>query len=487
MGSEVIKVPTGLRVLRNTVAMALSIGTQRLSTFVLTLYIARALGADALGQFSIVTSLILIFQTISFLGQQQIIMREVARTPDEAGSYLVNAGFVVVGGGLLGTLGMFVTVNVVGYESQVITYTYVAGLVLIPAVLATVAESVLQGREQMHYITVAQAISGAIKLSLALTLLYLGVGLWSVFLAIALANVALYAIYLWIMRRLLGTLAFRLNRMLIQHLLRLAGTFTVISIFGVVFKQVDVLMLGKMKDATTVGIYSAAFRLIQIGMQFLPSFMLALFPSMSEVYVRSPERLATIAEGALKLLMTFIIPLAVIVTVLAQEFILFFYGPGYQESTLVLRILIWMLVLFFANTVLFRTMLASDNERVTMRVAGVNMVSSVALNWLLIPRWGANGVAVASLCTTLIAVLQNYAYLARNLFKLDWLRLVGKPALAAALLAGLLFALRGWSVALSLPIGIAVYVALVLVLRVFSPDELNFVRRTWTDAIGRIV
>jgi O-antigen/teichoic acid export membrane protein len=464
------------------VALFLSTGMKRLTTFILTLYIARALGADALGQFSVVMSLVLIFQTLSFLGQQQIIIREVARAPDRAGDYLVNGSLIVVGGGLLGILLTLIAVNLIGYEPKIVTYSYVASLSLIPGALAIVGESVIQGREQMHHIAFAGAVSGLIKLSLSLTLLFLGFGLWAVFLVMAVANTVLYLVYLRVIRRLVGHIRLQLDRKLVRHLFNLAGTFIIISIFGVGFKQVDVLMLGKLKDSATVGIYSAGFRPIQVGMLFLPAFMLALFPRMSETYVRSPERLGAIVKQALKLLMTFIIPLAVITTVLASDIIPLFYGPGYRESVPVFRILVWMLVFFFANTVLFRTMLASDNERVTMRVACVNVVSNVTLNWLLIPRWGAMGVAVASFCTTLLALLLNYAYTARHLFKLDWVRIVGKPALAAILLGGLLSALRETRLLVSLPIGIIVYVAVVLGLRTFSSDELDYMRRTWAYA-----
>ena len=476
----------GHRVLKNTVALFLSTGMQRLSTFLLTLYIARALGADALGQFSVVWSLLLIFQTLSYLGQEQIIIREVARAPDKAGAFLVNSSLIVIGGGSLGILFMSATVNLIKYESPIAAYAYVAGLSLIPGALAIIGESVIQGLQEMHYITIARAASGFIKLSLSIALICLGVGLWSVFVIIALSNVVLYLVYLRIIHRLLGGLSFHLDRVLIHRLLRLAGTFVVISIFGVVFKQVDVLMLGKMKDTATVGTYSVGFRLVQIGMQFLPAFMLALFPRMSEVHVRSPERLASLATQALKLLLTFVIPLAIVVTLLAERIVRFFYGPGYQDSAVVLQILIWMLVLYFANAVLFRSMLASDNERVTMRVAGVNMFGSIVLNSLLIPRWGAYGVAVASFCTTLIALLQNYSYVARSLFKLDWLRLIGKPSLAAALLGSFLFAVRGLSILVSLPLGLTLYVAMVLVLRVFSPEELDYLHRVFADAKARI-
>jgi O-antigen/teichoic acid export membrane protein len=264
----------------------------------------------------------------------------------------------------------------------------------------------------------------------------------------------------------------------------MAGTFIIISIFGAVFKQVDVLMLGKIKDSATVGVYSAAYRLIRLGMQLMPAFMLAIFPRMSEVHVRSPEQLGTIVAQVLKLLMALVIPLAVVVTVLAEEIISFVYGPGYQGSVPVLRALVWMFVFFTANSVLFRTMLASDNEQVTMRVACLNMLSSLLLNGLLIPRWGASGVAISSILIMFVALAQNYAYLARHLLKLDWLRLVGKPALAAAISGGLLYALQGLPVVLSLPVGIMAYVALLFGLKVFSPEELSFVRRAWMGASG---
>jgi O-antigen/teichoic acid export membrane protein len=479
-------VQTGRRVLKNIMALVFSTSMQRLLTFVLTVYVARALGADALGQFSIVMSLLLIFQTISYIGQEQIVIREVARAPHEAGAYLVNGSLLVVAGGMLGTLLMFVTASILDYESQVMIYIYFAGLSLIPGALAIVAESVIKGLEQMHFVTVAQTITGVIRLCLSLVLLCLGVDLWSIFLVIALSNMMLYLEYLYIVRRLVGSFVFLVDRRMIRHLLHLAGAFIVVSIFGVVFRHVDVLMLGKMKDSTTVGIYSAAFRLTQMGMQFRPAFMLALFPRMSEVYTHSPAQLGEIAERSLRLLMTFIIPIAVVVTFLAEEMIVLFYDTGYQESVHVLRLLAWGLVLFFANAVLYRTLLASDNEQVTVRVAGVNMISNVLLNLLLIPRWGVNGVAVASICTTLFALVQNYAYVARHLFKLDWLRSVGKPVLAAALCGGLLLALRGLPVVLSLSFGGTAYVVTVLILGVFSSKELEFVRRTWADARARI-
>lgn len=476
---------TGRRVLRNMVSLTLATGLDKLVGFVLTVYIARVLGADALGHFSIVWSLLLIFQTVSLLGQEPISIREVARNPGEAGAYLANGSLVVLGGGLLGAPVMLATAYLLRFEPQVLTYACMAGLALIPGVLSVVAQSVILGLEQMHFVTVARAASGVIKLVLSLSLLYSGVGLWSVFLVIALSNASLYGIYLWILKRLTGRLVFRPDRQLIRWLLRKASTFTVISIFAVVFKQVDVLILGKMREAAEVGFYTAAFRLIQVGMQVQFPLMQALFPRMSEVFTRSPDRLATISRRTMKALLVIVLPVAVAGTLLSERIVVLFYGEGYERTVIVLRLLVWMLALSYTNAVLYRTMLASDNERLTMRVAGVNMVASVSLNLILIRPLGAVGVAVTAISTLLIAVTQNYVYIRRHLFKLNWFRLVGKPAVAAALFGGLVFALRSLPLAASLSVGGVVYVALIFALKVFSASELSFVQTIWASLLRR--
>ncbi len=481
-----MSISRAFRVTKNFFALLLSTGVQRLSNFFLTLYIARVLGADALGQFTIVMSLVLIFQTIASMGQQHIAVREVARAPQDLGSYLLNGSLVVVLGGLVCTFLMLVTAHLIGYEDQLIQYVYIASASLIPGVLAVVAQSVLQGCQKMHYITAAQTLSSFVKLVLSLGLLYFGFELSIVFWVIILSNIILYASYLWMIGYKFSLNDISLDTNKIYDLLSMAGTFIVISIFGVVFKQVDTLMLGRLRDPESVGIYSAAFRMIQIGMQLLPSFMLALFPYMSEVHVTLPENLGMIAERVLRLLLVLIIPVATVSTILADDILLLVYGSGYEKSVPILRILVWMLVLFFVNAVLYRTMLASDNEHVTMRVAGVNMIVSIMLNLFFIPRWGAVGVAVVSLVTTLIAVIQNYSYIARNLFHIRWWRLVGKPVAAALLSGGLLYMLRSWSPLLSPFLAVGAYSVLVFIFKVFPDEDIRFVRRAWQESVVRI-
>jgi O-antigen/teichoic acid export membrane protein len=338
----------------------------------------------------------------------------------------------------------------------------------------------------MHYITIAQTLGGFLKLALSIGLLYLGMELTIVFWTLTISNLVLYFIYLWTIRYVFSVTRLSFDKNKARSMLGMAGTFMVISIFGVVFKQVDVLMLGRLRDPESVGIYSAAFRLIQIGMQLLPPLMLSLFPRMSEVFVEAPGQLGSIAERVLRLLLVFILPVGVISTIFARRILFLFYGPGYEQSVIILRILIWVLLLFSINAVLYRTMIASDNEQVTMRVAGVNMIISILFNLYFIPRWGATGVTMISLLTTLIAVVQNYEYIPRHLFQIKWLQLIGKPAVAACLSGGLLFALHFWSPFLGLVLAMGLYSGLIVIFKVFPNEDIRLVQRASRESKARI-
>jgi O-antigen/teichoic acid export membrane protein len=153
---------------------------------------------------------------------------------------------------------------------------------------------------------------------------------------------------------------------------------------------------------------------------------------------------------------------------------------------IILRILIWVLLLFSINAVLYRTMIASDNEQVTMRVAGVNMIISILFNLYFIPRWGATGVTMISLLTTLIAVVQNYEYIPRHLFQIKWLQLIGKPAVAACLSGGLLFALHFWSPFLGLVLAMGLYSGLIVIFKVFPNEDIRLVQRASRESKARI-
>jgi O-antigen/teichoic acid export membrane protein len=165
----------------------------------------------------------------------------------------------------------------------------------------------------------------------------------------------------------------------------------------VTYMRIDQVMLGEMVGAGSVGIYSAAVRLSE-GWYFVPiAIATSVFPSI--VATRKVNE-ALYQERLQKLyhFMTWLaIAIAVPVTFLSQIVIKFLYGAGYEGAGTVLAIHIWAGVFVFLGYASGQYLLTENYTRISFYRAFWGMIVNVILNFLLIPRYGPNGAAVATL------------------------------------------------------------------------------------------
>jgi O-antigen/teichoic acid export membrane protein len=72
-------------------------------------------------------------------------------------------------------------------------------------------------------------------------------------------------------------------------------------------------------------------------------------------------------------------------------------GADYEPSVSALRILVWAFPLLCANSLLYSALLALEDERFTACIVGGAVVLNVGLNFVMIPAFGINGAAVATI------------------------------------------------------------------------------------------
>jgi O-antigen/teichoic acid export membrane protein len=453
------------RAARNALSLMLSVGVDRLASFIIILYIGRILGVSYLGDYGVVMSLLNIFQTLTMFGQNQIVLREVSRDRELAGSHLVNSGFLLIVTSLLFMLVMNGLVRLLGYDPAVLRYTWVAGLALLPYSLMTMMEAIIQALERMKFVAIGKAIGQVVMVVSALTVMAMGYDLRTVFAVIGIGWALTALVYVAVLTRLGVRIPLRLDSRFLRHLLSLSWTFVLLGAFGMAFKQADVLMLSRLGatrfehsilgfipvptplegynelSKAITGYYTAAYKLAQIGQMILPALVLPIVPSLSRRFLESPERFSRLSHRAARLLLVVILPVAVGVTFYADLIIQLAYGDQYAGSVSVLRILIWMLVSFYANAAFYRTIIASNNEVASLRIALINTVFTVILNYFLIPLFGAVGAAVVWVATVALGLFQNYIFIHRRVFRVRLGEVLLKPLVCAGFMAGSLFAL----------------------------------------------
>jgi O-antigen/teichoic acid export membrane protein len=460
-----MKLNTVGRVARNSLAMSVALVIKRATHFVLYILIARHLGVEVFGQFSLAYSLFLIFEVPSRFGLGNLIVREVAKKRSEFDRYLIGGHLV----GLMATIvcvGIWLLlIHLLGYSEEVIKACYLLGLALIPMVLSKICESIFRAFERMQFIVYAFALANIVQLALAWFLLQKGFGLNSI--------VALLVVIQWLMWLLEWVFIYRyfarptwkFDLSFSRHLAKAATTFLGVGIFTDLFLRLNIIILGKVRGEIEVGLYNAGFQLTFIFMVISMSIATAVYPVLSRTFTANVRRFRQYAERSMELLVAIALPLAIIFFFLADA-ILLLYREEFVQAAPVLRILGWMIIPLSFNRILGSVLLTSGHQRANLVIALVNMGSLFVISVLLVPRFGAVGAAVALTISMTISFGQHYFFVSRRIIPVSISKVIWKPLLASSFLVAYFF-LIGKTFGPLLAISVAVLLYIIVMLAVY--------------------
>jgi O-antigen/teichoic acid export membrane protein len=178
-----------------------------------------------------------------------------------------------------------------------------------------------------------------------------------------------------------------------------------ITLGGVVFLwliyfRIDSVMLGYMRGDVEVGVYNVAYKIME-GIFFIPSMiMLVFYPKL----VKS-AMFEDIFRKLLVILGVIGVISSLLLYVLSSGIINLIYGPNFIGSIPVLRTLSLVLLPVFLGHLITQSLVALDMNRAYLLVAFIGVLINISLNFVLIPSFGANGAAWATLITEAIIVL----------------------------------------------------------------------------------
>lgn len=367
-------------------------------------WIARHLGPTDFGTLTFLQAFASLFTIIGTLGLNRIVVRELVTVQGDAQQEqrLLATAFLLR---LLAAVVLFAFCLAIGIGFDQARPVYIA--VIACSVFFTACETfdlAFQARTHARPVVLARSASFFVSAILKIALLASGAGLGA-FVLMCLIDVALSggAVILtycghWGRPTLRCFDAATARKMLGESWSEIIAAFS-----GMLFMRVDQIMLANMTGLDTVGVFSAAAKLSEIW-YFLPvALVSSAFPSV----------IASRAEGdavywkRLGRLLNFLVALSygVLVCVLfgASSVVSMIYGSGYADSVPVLYVHIWCgLMVCFAQV--------SGAWLVSERMTRINLVRNLcgailnlALNWFLIPRYGAMGAAVATLSSFVFA------------------------------------------------------------------------------------
>jgi O-antigen/teichoic acid export membrane protein len=249
------------------------------------------------------------------------------------------------------------------------------------------------------------------------------------------------------------------------------------------WRESEVMFLGAFRPAEEVGFYSLAVKLPYMAMTLIPSvFGMVLLPSITEQFGRGDmDRLRTIYLSAARYLMILALPLAAAGIALARPLVIVLYGSEYTPVILLMQVLFIPFAMMSIALAATSTIYGINQPSFILKVGLFLICLSIGLDLWLIPRYGMMGAAIGSSIPRLIAV-PIYIRFASRRIGVTWpLADTAKIVLASLITGAALFILQSYlndilSLILSIPLGIAIYVVAILVLRAINSRDLETLR-----------
>ena len=446
-------------------------------SFALVVTLSRLLGAEGLGRYSLVFSFLNIFSGLGALGLGTVIAREGARDRSSLDTVLPTGLVLGVATAVLLTLVLYPIGHALNYDKETLAALLVMSLAIVPTTALMHIDGAFVALERMGYIAIAAIGEQIIKVGGGVLFLLLGYNLEAVLFTALASKFFALAICLYLLPRAGVHMCWRIEKNTVWMLLKLAPTFVTIVIFARLYWRIDIIMLSRIGTLLEVGFYGAAYRLYEFAAVLPQSLCLALYPQLALAFRRDPSKISTLGTTALRYLIAAGLPLAVCTTVLAKPILQFLYGEDFGDAHLVLSILIWTVLPYSVVRYYAHLLLAADLQRFDLAINIVMSTLNIGLNFVLIPRFGAEGAAAATLMSIVTYAILQQVVVRRQLHGHMSRLQLGPAVTLGTTMTGLvawLAAKTGLVIALvSLP---AVYVAVLLLAGFFSLSELKLLR-----------
>ncbi len=432
--------------------LLLNVLVKPLWIFGIDLTVQNRVGAEAYGLYAAIFSFTMIFNIVLDLGLTHFNNRSIAQNTDQVSKNFSRLTGLKI---LLGFVYLLIAFGL-GYF---LDYTSIAfGLLLVLAINQFLASFILFLRSHLAGLHLFKSDSLLSVLDKLLMIVTCGLLLFTDLLAadftimhFAFAQMASYVLaavigFSMVLRKVDG-FSFHFQIKDYTQNLKDSLPYAVLILLMALYTRVDSVMLQQISGAFENGVYFQAFRLLDVVNQLGYLFAVLLLPIFSGMFARN-EDVKGLTRLSFSLIYTGALAIVIASWFSAHDIMSFLYNEHSELSTPVFRILI-ISSLAFGSTYVFGTLLtARGNLRVLNMVALSGFVLNIILNFILIPAYGAEGAAIATVftqfATAVVQVLLSFRLARINFLPKYWAKLGLYTVVAVLLSYGLIMTEMNW-------------------------------------------
>lgn len=457
-------------------------------SYAYTLMLARLMDVDDLGIFYLMFTVITILGTASTAGLEFGVVRYVSLYSGEGRigmarrslrfGLLLGASVAVVVAAILVLLAPKVADAFIGGAETAVTGLRIFALVIPFMVVALLFNAATQGMHKMQYQVYSRDFGElSTRMALSAIILMVGGGL----IGVVWANVASVVIA----ATLSGTFALILLSAgkrtdepgsPAREIFRYSLPLSVSNVFRIMLQWIDLLLLGYLATTADVGYYSAALRVGAASLAVLMAFNTVFTPVISDLYNRGRVgELQKLLQAVTRWVFIFTYPIFLILLLFAVP-VMRLYGPDFTVASTALILLALGQLVSAGTGPVGQIVLMSGHSCVALINTSIALAISVSLCFIMIPRYGIVGAALAQLAslsiTNVLRSLEVWYFIRIQAYNRHYIKPISVGVAAAATVLLLQnFVFKGEEGLQSLLMAIVMLAFYLSVILIFGLDE----------------
>jgi O-antigen/teichoic acid export membrane protein len=418
--------------------------------------LTRYLGPGDYGRFTLALMYVQLFGVLADIGLYMTVVRDISKRPEETEELVGNTlvlrlalSFAAISLAALVSLAL-------PYEPDVRVAILLAGGPLLFGMLNSSMVAVFQARLRMSRAVISEVAGRAAALALAGTVAALDLGFYAVMGAAA-GGALVSLVVTWLLVRGMVRIRPLADFAVWRRLLLASVPLGLALAINELYFRADTLVISLFRSDEDVGFYTLAFRMLEFTLPLGTIFLTTVFPVMSRDVAEDRRRAAATIQGAWDVMVALALPLAAGGALLAPDIVALIGGSDFEGSVTPLRILLAAGGLALVNGIFGLALIARDRQMAALWLNVSALVFNVGLNLALVPSHGIVAAAIVTVASELVILAGSYPLMRRNLGFFPAPGTLAAAVGATALMAAALAPLLGAPLAVTLPLGVAVY------------------------------
>lgn len=435
-------------------------------------FITRYLGKEGFGSYATVLAFLSFFSAFFDLGLYAISTREISRPEADVEKIMSNIFSLRI----VSSLFVFILAPAV-----ILFFPYPAevkkGILIVAAsFLFSSAYQVLNGVFQknlaMDKVALSELIGKIIQVAIVIAAVKLKLGFDWIISSLLFYMIASFClVFFWSKKYIRLRIKFDISYW--KSFLKESLPMGISAVVIFAYFKMDTILLSLIKGSAEVGIYNAAYKVVE-NITFFPAMIVGLIlPIMSQNIFHDKERFKDISNKTFKVFLILALPLVIAVFFLSEGIINLIGGAGFSESAEVLRILVFALALIFFGNFFNAIMIAANLQRKLMYILGIAAFFNISTNLVVISRFSYLGAAFVSVFTELFVAVATACFVAKKIKYYPKMEKFFGLLFSGFLMAGFLFFFQNLNFFILAFGSTGLYIASLWFFNVITTDEIK--------------